>query len=73
VQLPVEVATYLLNEKRDDVAKIEQRLKVRIVLIPNVNLDSPHYKIRKITNDGYDSIVSKMSYNLVEHIEAATP
>jgi Rne/Rng family ribonuclease len=69
VQLPVEVATYLLNEKRDDVAAIERRMKVRIVLIPNVNFDSPHYKIRKIMNDGYENIANKLSYNLVEQIE----
>ena len=66
VQLPVSVATYLLNEKRDDVAKIESRMKVKIVLIPNVHMESPHYKIRKISNDGYDALAHRMSYNLVE-------
>ncbi|MCE2706307.1 MAG: Rne/Rng family ribonuclease [Proteobacteria bacterium] len=71
VQLPVEVATYLLNEKRDDVAKIENRMKVRIVLIPNINLESPHYKIRKITNDNYDIVGRKLSYSLVEPVDEA--
>lgn len=66
VQLPVPVATYLLNEKRDDVAKIEGRMKVKIVLIPNVHIDSPHYKIRKISSDNNESMSNRLSYNLVE-------
>jgi len=66
VQLPVDVATYLLNERRDDVAKIEARMKVRIALIPNVHLDSPHYRIKKVSFDSYDSNFNKSSYNLVE-------
>lgn len=70
VQLPVSVATYLLNEKRDDVAKIESRLKIKVVLIPNVHLESPNYKVRKITADNADGIAaSKVSYNLVENID----
>ena len=66
VQLPVDVATYLLNERRDDVAKIEARMKVKIVLIPNVHLDSPQYKIKKLTYDNFDINFHKSSYNLVE-------
>ena len=66
VQLPVSVATYLLNEKRDDVAKIEHRMKIKIILVPNMHLETPHYKIRKITSDGSDVLGNKMSYNLVE-------
>jgi ribonuclease E len=66
VQLPVDVATYLLNEKRDDVTKIETRMKVKIVLIPNIHIESPHYKIRKLASDGYNSSFRKTSYDLVE-------
>lgn len=66
VQLPVDVATYLLNERREDVAKIEARMKVKIILIPNVHLDSPHYKIKKLTYDNFDSNFNQSSYNLVE-------
>lgn len=66
VQLPVDVATYLLNERREDVAKIEARMRVKIILVPNVHLTSPHYKIKKLTHDVYDSNFAKSSYNLVE-------
>ena len=66
IQLPVPVATYLLNEKRDDVSKIESRMKVRIVIIPNIHLDSPNYKIKKISIDGSNS---EFSFNLVDESE----
>ncbi len=66
VQLPVDVATYLLNERRDDVTKIEARMKIKIVLIPNIHLDSPQYKIKKLTYDHFDANFHKSSYNLVE-------
>lgn len=69
VQAPVPVATYLLNEKKSDISKIEQRLKIKIVLIPNVHLESPHYRIKKITHDNYDSVVGKVSFDLVENLE----
>lgn len=66
VQLPVDVATYLLNERREDVAKIESRMRVKIVLVPNVHLSSPQYKIKKFTHDAYDSNFTRSSYDLVE-------
>ncbi|MBC8118079.1 MAG: ribonuclease E/G, partial [Burkholderiaceae bacterium] len=41
-QVPVEVASYLLNEKRTDIAKIEARLRLSVVLIPNKFIETPH-------------------------------
>ncbi len=51
VQLPVEVATFLLNEKRESIAAIESRNKVGLVLVPNRHLDTPDYEIRRIRDD----------------------
>jgi len=51
VQLPVNVATYLLNEKRDAVSEIEQRQRVRILLIANSSLESPNYDIQRQRQD----------------------
>src|SRR3569623_748923 len=45
VQVPVDVATYLLNEKRAEIPAIEARLKVNVVLIPNVYFETPNYSI----------------------------
>lgn len=50
-QLPVDVATYLLNEKRQALMQIEQRHKVQILLVPNPHLETPHYKITRIRHD----------------------
>ena len=50
-QVPVDVATFLLNEKRDDIAKIEQRHKVILVLIPNRHLETPHHEIVRLRHD----------------------
>jgi len=47
-QLPVEVATYLLNEKRRQIADIEARHGVEVILIPNKYMDTPHYEIERI-------------------------
>lgn len=50
-QVPVDVATFLLNEKRPDILKIENRLNVRIVLIPNKALETPHHHIERLRYD----------------------
>src|SRR5690606_31982726 len=50
-QVPVDVATFLLNEKRNDITKIESRLKVNLVLIPNKRLEAPHHHIEWLRHD----------------------
>ncbi|MBW7930677.1 MAG: ribonuclease E/G, partial [Gammaproteobacteria bacterium] len=50
-QLPVDVATYLLNEKRDWIRAIEERDQVQLVLIANPHLETPHYTIRRVRDD----------------------
>ncbi len=51
VQLPVDVATFLLNEKRVDIHTVESRLKVNVVLIPNIHMETPHYTITRLRHD----------------------
>ena len=50
-QVPVDVATYILNEKRQEISRIEGRYKVSIVLIPNTSLETPHYHIERLRAD----------------------
>lgn len=50
-QVPVEVATYLLNEKRSEFQALEARLKVSILLIPNVHLETPNYTVTRLRHD----------------------
>jgi ribonuclease E len=47
-QLPIEVATYLLNEKRQQIAEAERRHGVSILLIPNRQLETPKYEIERV-------------------------
>ena len=65
-QVPVEVATYLLNEKRAEIAKLEARLKVDIVLIPNKFIETPHYKLERLKHDDDRLASYRMSYNLAD-------
>jgi ribonuclease E len=50
-ELPVDVATYLLNEKRSWLATIEGRENVDVIIVPRPELESPHYNIRRVRDD----------------------
>ena len=50
-QVPVDVATYLINEKRDWLNQIEQRDKVSLVIVPNPHMQTPAYSLRRIRDD----------------------
>ena len=50
-QVPVDVATFLLNEKRAEFHSIESRLKVSVVLIPNIHIDTPHYTVTRLKHE----------------------
>ncbi|MBU2892605.1 ribonuclease E [Colwellia sp. D2M02] len=60
-QVPVPVATYLLNEKRRSVMHIEKHHNVRVLIIPNPHMDTPQYEVLRVKND--DSI-AEASYDL---------
>jgi ribonuclease E len=66
VQVPVDVATFLLNEKRSDIHRIESRLKVAVTVIPNPHLETPNYNISRLRLDDMTSEVLQASYKLVE-------
>jgi len=66
VQIPVEVAAFLLNEKRGEILKIENRHRVSIIVIPNKHLDTPHYKLERIKHDDPRLEESQASYTLAE-------
>jgi ribonuclease E len=54
--VPVAVAAYLLNEKRGDVAQIEKRHNCEVYIIPNANLLTPHFEIKRTRKDGKEDI-----------------
>ncbi|GAB5449899.1 MAG: ribonuclease E [Halioglobus sp.] len=49
--VPVDVAAYLLNEKRGALGEIEQETKSRILVIPNPNLETPHFEVQRLRDD----------------------
>ena len=66
VQLPVEAATFLLNEKRADIHKIEQRTGVEVILIPNIHMETPNYNIVRIRLDDVNEETNQASYKMVD-------
>jgi len=66
-QVPVDVASFLLNEKRSEIQKLEARLKVNIVLVPNSHIDTPHYRVQRLRHDELNQMEHvPASYELVE-------
>ena len=65
--LPVDVATFLLNEKRADIARIETNQKVKVVLVPDHNYERPHYSLERLRKSEKDHpAVTRTSYDLIE-------
>ncbi|MBU3602675.1 Rne/Rng family ribonuclease [Polynucleobacter sp. AM-25C3] len=69
-QVPVEVAAFLLNEKRAEVIKIETRFKVNVLMIPNKHLETPHYKLERLRHDDPRLDDQKASYVMAEEAAA---
>ncbi len=70
--LPVSVATYLLNEKRHEVHGIEMRHQVRVVIVPNPNMETPHYEVVRLREDHTVTTTQDVSYNLQPETETAS-
>ena len=69
VQVPVDVATFLLNEKRSEIHKLEARLKVNVLLIPNKYLETPHYNLQRLRGDDERLDNPKPSFEQAEVVE----
>ena len=67
VQVPIDVATFLLNEKRTDIQAIEMRHKVTILLIPNIHLETPAHTITRLRHDDLNNEdLREPSYKMVD-------
>jgi ribonuclease E len=62
-QVPISVATYLMNEKRESVRRIEKRNGIQIFIIPNEHLETPNYEVSRIR---IDEELDDVSYNMVK-------
>jgi ribonuclease E len=68
VHLPVDTATFLLNEKRYEISAIETRLGTPVLIIPDPEMETPHYHVRRLKSEEYDEEIDIPSYE-VELVE----
>ena len=71
-QVPVEVASFLLNEKRTEIAKIELKQRVNVLMVPNKSLETPHYRLERLKHDDPRLDNLDASYKLAEEVEDPT-
>jgi ribonuclease E len=64
--VPLNIASYLLNEKRQEVAEIERRTGAHLVIVPNVNMETPQYDVQRIREDQLQEENVVPSYELTE-------
>ncbi|MEE9320572.1 MAG: Rne/Rng family ribonuclease [Granulosicoccus sp.] len=64
--VPVDVATYLLNEKRASISEIETRNDVTLLIVANPTIETPNYTIERIrsTEEAEHDSIKKKSYQL---------
>lgn len=63
-KLPVEVTSFLLNEKRIGISEVEARHDVQLMIVPDPNLETPHFTVERVRNQDA-KLDQKASY---EHI-----
>ena len=68
-QVPVPVGTFLLNEKRQQLESIQRRHKVRVLVIPNPNMETPNYDLQRLRDD--DPQVASLELSI--DVQASTP
>src|SRR5437762_2039983 len=69
VQVPVEVTSFLLNEKRTEITKIELKQRVTVLLVPDKNLDTPNYRLERLRHDDPRLENLQASYTMVDEQE----
>jgi ribonuclease E len=72
VQLPVSTATFLLNEKRAALQRIEAQYQISLVLVPDTALDTPHYRVQRIRQDEMEASKGVPSYEMTTPAEEPT-
>ncbi len=71
-QVPVDVASFLLNEKRSEISKIEMKQRINVLLVPNKTLETPNYRLERLKHDDPRLDNIQASYKLAEEIEDPT-
>ena len=71
-QVPVDVASFLLNEKRTEIAKIELKQRINVLMVPNKTLETPNYRLERLKHDDprLDHIAA--SYKMADDLDEAS-
>ncbi len=64
--VPVEVGTYLLNEKRTAILELEQRQNIQVLVIPSPHIDTPNYEVKRVRIDDKNTLLSTPTYSQVK-------
>ncbi|MEO8387446.1 ribonuclease E/G, partial [Polaromonas sp.] len=71
-QVPVDVASFLLNEKRSEIAKIEVKQRINVLLVPNKTLETPNYRLERLKHDDPRLDNIEASYKMADEVEDPT-
>ncbi|MCL5041028.1 MAG: ribonuclease E [Gammaproteobacteria bacterium] len=71
--VPVAVATFLLNEKREALAATEQRTRVRILVLPSEHMVTPHFDVQRLRDDSEAVMNAESSYSMSTEAETEEP
>ena len=73
-RVPFQVAAFLLNEKRNAITKIELRTRVRIFILPDESLETPHFEVMRLRDDSPEALSGQSSYEMApEETEEIQP
>jgi ribonuclease E len=67
--VPVEVTSFLLNEKRTEITKIELKQRCTVLLVPNKHIETPNYKLERLRHDDPRLESLQASYTMIEEPE----
>ncbi|MEX2489968.1 MAG: ribonuclease E [Pseudomonadales bacterium] len=70
--LPISVASFLLNEKRTILQEIEARNKVRVVVIPDTSMDTPHYRVERIRTADDEEYEASYDISVATEVEPSS-
>jgi ribonuclease E len=74
VQVPVDVATYLFNEKREWLRTLEDKSDAELIIVPNEHMQTPGYSIRRLRDDEAELPENKqLSYLMPTAPEVSEP
>lgn len=71
--VPIAVATFLLNEKREALAKTERRTNVRLLILPSEHMETPHFDVQRLRDDHESVLNGETSYTMSAQTEVEEP